>query len=163
MISNNFFLRVLFPEEIDRDYSQLVAGCSVLGLFGLLYTVTCRCVCICFWYKWSCRGIISVKWGKRTVTRGEYTNLVDLRGHTPPTCGQKGGSLRPLVRRGPVKPQQRARKRNRKVCVLGKVCGHLASASKLNLGQSGVRAGASRGSVWRIPPFDQKSKGYTPV
>ena len=30
-------LRALFPEEIDRDYSQLSAGCSTLGLFGLLY------------------------------------------------------------------------------------------------------------------------------
>ena len=28
---------------------RLFAGCSALGLFGLLYTVSCRCVCTCFW------------------------------------------------------------------------------------------------------------------
>ena len=48
------------------------------------------------------------------ATRG-YTNLVDL-GHTPPTCGQKGGSLRPLVRRGPVRPSDVLEKKKNKVC-----------------------------------------------
>ena len=83
-------------------------------------------------------------------------------GHTPPTRGQKGGSLRPLVRRGPVSPNNVLEKK-KKVHVLGKVCGHLASASELNLGQSGVHAGASRGRVWPIPPFDQESKEYIPL
>ena len=46
--------------------------------------------------------------------------------------------------------------------VLGKVCGHLASSSELNSGQSGARAGASRGRVRPIPPFDHKFRGYTP-
>ena len=41
------------------------------------------------------------------------------------------------------------------VCVLGKVCGHLASASELLLGRSGARASASRGRVWPISPFVQ--------
>ena len=51
---------------------RLFAGCSALGLFGVMYTVTCRCVCTYFWgcHKWSCRGMISVKWGERMVTRG---------------------------------------------------------------------------------------------
>ena len=46
--------------------------------------------------------------------------------------------------------------------MLGKVYGHLARSSELNLGQSGARVGASRGRVWPIPPFDQKIRGYTP-
>ena len=81
-------------------------------------------------------------------------------GTYPPICGQKGVSVRPLVRRGPVSLNSVLEKKKR-VCVLGKVCGHLASASELNLGQSGARSGASRGRVWPIPPFEQKSRGYT--
>ena len=46
--------------------------------------------------------------------------------------------------------------------MLGKVCGHLARASELILGQSGARAGASRGRVWPIPPVDQKIRGVYP-
>ena len=49
------------------------------------------------------------------------------------------------------------------MCVLGKGCAHLASASELNLGQLAARGGASRGHVLPIPPFDHKSKGYTPI
>ena len=39
-------LRVSFPEEIDRDYSQL----PVVRPFGCsgCCAVTCRCVCACF-------------------------------------------------------------------------------------------------------------------
>ena len=85
-----------------------------------------------------------------------------LRGHTLPNMWSKGGSLKPLVRRGPVSPNDVLKKKE-KVHVLGKVCGHLASASELNLEQSGARAGASRGRVWTIPPIRQKSRGYTPL
>ena len=46
--------------------------------------------------------------------------------------------------------------------MLGKVYGHLARSSELNLGQSGARVGASRGRVWPIPPFDQKIGGTPP-
>ena len=84
-----------------------------------------------------------------------------LRGHTLPNMWSKGGSLKPLVRRGPVSPNDELEKTKKKVCVLGKVCGHLASASELNLGKPGARVGASRGRVWPIPPFDQKNRGYT--
>ena len=96
------------------------------------------------------------------VTRILNINFADLRGHTPPTCGQKGRSVRPLVRRGPVSPNNVFEKR-RKVCVLGKGCGHLTSASELNLGQFGARGGASRGRFLPIPPFDHKRRGYTPL
>ena len=81
-------------------------------------------------------------------------------GAYPPTRGRKGGSLRPLVRCGPVSPNNVLEKKRKKMCVLGKVCGYLASASELNLGQSGARAG---GRVWPIPPFMQKIRGYTPL
>ena len=94
---------------------------------------------------------------------GVIHNLVDLPGQTPPTCGQKGESLRPLMRRGPARPNSVLEKKQKNVCVLGKVCGHLASASGLNLGQSGTRAGASHGRVWLVPPFDQKRREYTPL
>ena len=67
------------------------------------------------------------------------------------------------MRRGPVSPNDVLGKKKKKVCVLAKVCGQLASASELNSGQSGARAGTSRGHVWPIPPFDQKIWGYTPL
>ena len=66
------------------------------------------------------------------------------------------------MRRGPVSPNDVLKKKE-KVHVLGKVCGHLASASELNLEQSGARAGASHGRVWLVPPFDQKRREYTPL
>ena len=97
------------------------------------------------------------------VTRGQCIDLVHFRGHTPPTCGQKGGSLRPLVRRGPVSPNNVLEKKKKQVCVLGKVYWHLASGSELNLGQSEAHAGASRGLVWPISPIDPKIRGYTPI
>ena len=89
-------------------------------------------------------GMILVKWVEMMVT-GAYP-------------GQKGGSLSPLVRRGPFSPKN-ALKKKKRVYVLGKVCGHLASASEL----SGARGGASRGLVWPYPRFAKKSKGYTPI
>ena len=64
-----FVLRGLVPEEIDRDYSRLPvvrpSGCSVCC------TVTRTCACTCFRssHKWSCRGVISVKWEEKMVTR----------------------------------------------------------------------------------------------
>ena len=81
----------------------------------------------------------------------------------PPNMWSKGGIPKTLrAPRGPVSPNNVLEKK-RKVCVLDKVCRHLASASELNSGQSGARAGASRGRVWPIPPFDQKIRGYTPL
>ena len=65
------------------------------------------------------------------------------------------------MRRGPVSPNNVLEKKQ-EVRMLGKVCGQLASASELKLEQSGARAGASRGGVWPIPPFDHKIRGYTP-
>ena len=76
--------------------------------------------------------------------------LVYLRGHTPPRRGQKGGSVRPRVPRGPVSPNNVLKK---KVRVLGKVCGRLACVSELLVGKSGARASASRGRVWPISPI----------
>ena len=94
------------------------------------------------------------------VTLGYYIKFSRFAGaYPPPNTSSTGGSLRPLVRRGPVSPNNVLEKK--KVCVLGKVCGHLASASELNLGQFGARGGASSVRVLPIPPFDQKSKGYT--
>ena len=57
-------LRVLFPDEIDRDFSQL-PFVRPLGCLGCC-TVTCRCTCTCFWgcQKQLCRGMVSVKWTK---------------------------------------------------------------------------------------------------
>ena len=65
------------------------------------------------------------------------------------------------MRRDPVSPNNVLGKK--KVGVLGNVCVRLASASELNLWQSEARAGASRGRVWPIPPFDQESKEYIPL
>ena len=49
------------------------------------------------------KGYDTVKWGELMVTRGYYINIIEMRGHTPPpTCSQKGGALRPLLRRGVV-------------------------------------------------------------
>ena len=60
-------------------------------------------------------------------------------------------------------PQQRARNQKKKMFVLGKGCGHLASASELNLGQFGARGGVSRGRVLPIPQYDPKRRGCTPL
>ena len=84
-------------------------------------------------------------------------------GAYPPTCGQKGGSPRPLLRRGPASPNNVLEKKKKKVCMLGEGCGRLAnSASELDLGQVGARGGASRGRVLPIPPFDLKTRRCTP-
>ena len=51
-------------------------------------------------------------------------------------------------------PQQRARKKTKKACVLGMGCGHLASASWLNLRQVGARGSASHGrTCFAYAPF----------
>lgn len=47
--------------------------------------------------------------------------------------------------------------------MLGKGCGHLASASQLNLGYCGARGDASPGRILPIPPIDQKSRANTPL
>ena len=73
----------------------------------------------------------------------------------PPICAQKGAYLRPLVRRGPGSSHN-VLKKNRKVCVFGKGCGHLASASERNLRRFGANGGASRRRVLPIPPFGHK-------
>ena len=84
-------------------------------------------------------------------------------GAYPPKMWSKGRTLRPLLRRGPVSPNNVLEKKKKQVCVLGKVYWHLASGSELNLGQSGAHAGASRGLVWPISPIDPKIRGYTPI
>ena len=54
------------------------------------------------------------------VNRRKYICLKDLRGHTPATCGQKGGSFCPLKRRGPVDPNNVLENNIEKtLCVLG--------------------------------------------
>ena len=93
-----------------------------LGCSGCC-TVACRCVCTFFWgcRKWSCRGMISVKWGKMMVIHEKKL----LRGHAPPTCGQKGGSLRPLVRRGPASPNNVCEKKKKRCACSARAAGIL--------------------------------------
>ena len=93
---------------------------------------------------------------------GVIHKLINFAGAYPPNIWSKGvipKTPRALRSRW---PQQRARKK-KKVCVLLKGCGHLASASELNLEQFEARGGASRGRVLPLPPFDHKIKGYTPL
>ena len=66
------------------------------------------------------------------------------------------------MRRGPVSPNHVLEKRGEKVWVLGKGCGRLASASKLNLGQVGSSGGAPGGRVLPIPPFNHKIGAIPP-
>ena len=162
MLNMFLVLPASFLEEIDRHYPQLTVV-RPLGCSGCC-TVTCIYVCTGFWgrLKWSCRGMISVKWGEMMVTRGSCTYLIHLRGHTQPMCGQKGGSLRPLARSGSISLNNGLDKNEQKVWVLGKGCRHLGSASELILGQFGARGCASRGRVLPIPPFDHKSRGIPP-
>ena len=106
---------VLFPEEIDRDYSQLPV-IQPLGCSGCC-TVTCRWVCArCLWgcHKWSCKGMISVKWGEIMVVH----TFSRFSGAYPPnmTLWSKGGI--PRTPRAPRFrwPQQRARKKKWCTC-----------------------------------------------
>ena len=86
-------------------------------------------------------------------------------GAYPPNMWSKGGILKTLVRRGPVSTNDVLEKsnNNKKGVSARQGLRHLASASELNLRQSEARAGASRGRVWPIPPFDKKTGGYTPL
>ena len=86
-----------------------------------------------------------------------------VAGAYPPNMWSKGGILWTPPSRRCRSPQQRARKKKKKLRVLGMGCGHLASASELNLKQVGARGKASRGRILPIPPFDEKNRGYTPV
>ena len=104
--------------------------------------------------------MLSVKWGEMLVTRGFHINVVEMRGHTPPSCRQMRGYLRPLLRQCAVGPNNVSEK---KVCVLGMGGGHLASASKLSLRHVEARGSASRGRVLPISPFGLKIRGYTPL
>ena len=150
-------LRGLFPEEIDRDYSQL----WVVRLLDCLgYTVTCTCVCICFsgCHKWYDFGQV----GGIDGHAGVIHNFCSFTGAYTPNMWSKGGirkTPRPWRSR---QPQQPARKNEKQVCVLGKGCGHLASASEVDLGQFGSFGGASSGRVLTIPPFDHKNPGVHP-
>ena len=95
--------------------------------------------------------MISVKWGEKTVTRG----YVDLPGHTPPICGQKRGDpYNPSCAAVLLDPTTCLEKEKKRCTCSARPAGTFASASELNLGQSGARAGASRGRVWPIPLFD---------
>ena len=88
-----------------------------------------------------------------------HAGVIQIFSRFAGTCGQKGGSLRPSCAAVPLAPTTCSKE---KVYMLGKGCGHVASASELNLGQFGARGGASRGRVLPILPFDHKSRGYTP-
>ena len=85
-----------------------------------------------------------------------------FRGHTPATCGQKGGSFCPLQRRGPGRPKNVLGRKKITVCVLGMGCGRLASASELHLRQVGARGNACRARVLSISPRWPKNQGAIP-
>ena len=70
-------------------------------------------------------------------------NLDDLRGHTPPTCGQRGTSLGPLVRRGSVSSNNMLEKE-------GKRCALSAMAAGALLARHN-RIWRSLGHVGRLP------------
>ena len=70
-------------------------------------------------------------------------------------------SVCPLLSHDAVSPNNVAEKK-KKARVLGMGCGHLASASELNLKQVGARGSASRGRVLPVTPFGLKRRGYTP-
>ena len=94
------FLRALFPKESIFQL-QVV---RLLGCPGY-YTVTCRCVCTCFWtcHKWSCRRTISSSGGKGRSRWGD-TRINRFAGAYPPNTWSTRGSLRSLVHRGHVSP-----------------------------------------------------------
>ena len=103
--------------------------------------------------------MFSVKWGGITLTSGYYVNVVEMGGHTPPSCSQKGGSLRPLLRRGAVSPKNMPEKKQKMVFVLGMDCGHLDIAPLLNVRKVGARGSASHGLGLPIPPFGFNTPG----
>ena len=66
------------------------------------------------------------------------------------------------MRHGPVSPNNVLENRKKRCACSARSAGTLLARHKLNLGQSGTRAGASRGRVWPVPPFDQKIRGAYP-
>ncbi|CAN0477014.1 unnamed protein product [Laminaria digitata] len=62
---------------------------------------------------WSTASIFSVKGGEMAAKRGYCINLVELRGHTPPNCSQKGGLLCTLLRHGATSRNTVPEKRKR--------------------------------------------------
>lgn len=94
------------------------------------------------------RGIVSDERGKMMGKMG----VEEMRGRTPPKCGQKGVFVDSFQCRSTVSLQTCPKFRNKLVPVLCMGCGENASASELNMGQVGVRTGMLRGTVFHIPP-----------
>ena len=100
------------------------------------------------------RGVVTrSKRGKIMVTRGYYINLVELRGNPPATFGRKGNYCDPSGAAVPLAPTTGPKKIKRRACVLGMGCGHLASASYLNLEPVGARGNVSPRRVFPILPY----------
>ena len=75
-------------------WPHTTAGCSALGLLGLLYRVTCTCVYTCSWccYWWSSRGMgygLRQRGGKLCPRGGVLLKFSRISGaYTPATFGQ---------------------------------------------------------------------------
>ena len=118
--------RISAVNLIWTDTRRNTDRCSAMGLLSGLFQTNSRR---------SNRGILLLKWGGILVKKGhciEYTGttyqMVELRGHIPPNCGRKGGSLCTLLRHGAVSPNNRPTKKQN-VSVPGMSCGRLASPS----------------------------------
>ena len=85
-----------------------------------------------------------------------YINIVKMRGQTPLTYSQKGGSLRPLLPSGPVSPNNVPEKKNG---VRGRH-GLRAPSHRVIIE---FEAGWGTWSASRVCAFGLKRRGYTPT
>ena len=122
-------VRVLSPEEIDRDYSQLLDVPLLVGLFGLLDGD----VEMAFYLLLGLSPVVMKGYDFRQVGvndghAGVLHEFSRFSRAYPPNVWSKGEIL--LTPRAPRchSPQQPVRKK-KKLCVLGMGCGHLTSAS----------------------------------
>ena len=124
------------------------AGCSSLGLVGLLdVDMEVSLHLLLGLSSVVMKGYDFGQVGGSDGHAGVLHKFSRITGAYPPSNNRE----EPFCATGPLAPTT-CPPPKKKVRVLGMGCGHLASASELNLKQVGARGSASRGHVLPIPP-----------
>ena len=118
-------VRVLFPEEIDRDYAR---NCRLFGPWAVQAVAPWRVDVVVPSFGAAISGhvgvlrsMISVKWGKMMVIH----KFSRFAGTCPANMWSKRGSLRPLARRGPASPNNVCEKKKKRCACSARAAGTL--------------------------------------